>query len=109
MKQGSAQPRPTSPPQRIALADLLLTRSLLEETLHGKGAFGRAAARHHTHKPAVGDALRRVERVLGYRLLEGSSRRTSTATPAGAVFASRAAPLIDAWERLVGETYDPTG
>src|SRR3954451_9889889 len=59
------------------------------EELH----FGRAAARLHLAQPALSQQVRRLEAIVGCRLLERTSRSVAL-TPAGAAFLERARPLL---------------
>ncbi|WP_055546611.1 LysR family transcriptional regulator [Streptomyces sp. NBRC 110028] len=75
--------------------DRLETRELeyfltIAEELH----FGRAAARLVIAQPALSKAIRRLERRLGVRLLERSSRRVSL-TPAGEVLFREGRQALD--------------
>lgn len=59
------------------------------ETLH----FGHAAERLHLAQPAVSRTVRQLERELGVRLLERTTRSVSL-TPAGEEYAGRARALL---------------
>lgn len=66
--------------------------------------FGRAAARAHLSQPGLTQAVARLERRLGARLFERTSRRVAL-TPAGAALVPRAQRLVEdaelAAERVV--------
>ncbi|MBY0398589.1 MAG: LysR family transcriptional regulator, partial [Thermoleophilia bacterium] len=68
----------------MELRELELFVAVAEE-LH----FGRAAARAHLSQPALTQAIARLERRLGARLLERTTRRVSL-TPAGSALLGRA-------------------
>ncbi|MEC3994455.1 LysR family transcriptional regulator [Actinacidiphila sp. DG2A-62] len=79
-----------------AAGGLLETRELayfvaVAQELH----FGRAAERLGVAQPALSRAVQRVERRLGVRLLERTSRAVRL-TPAGAVFLAESGKALDA-------------
>ena len=67
----------------------------LAEELH----FGRAAQRHFISAQPFGQHVQRLEREVGARLFERSSRRV-TMTPAGARFVDRARDVLQQLDRL---------
>ncbi|MBF8194633.1 LysR family transcriptional regulator [Nonomuraea sp. K274] len=67
----------------------------LAEELH----FGRAAERHHISQQPFGQYIRRLEREVGTRLFERTSRRV-TVTPAGARLVAEARLLLEAVDQL---------
>src|ERR671933_2287066 len=71
---------------------------VLAEELH----FGRAAARLHLAQPALSQQVRRLEAIVGSRLLERTSRSVAL-TPAGAAFLERARRLLAAAAESVDE------
>ena len=73
----------------MELRELELFVTVAEE-LH----FGRAAERAHLSQPALTQAIARLERRLGARLLERTTRRVSL-TPAGGALLGRARGLLD--------------
>lgn len=64
------------------------------ETLH----FGQAAERLHLAQPALSRSIRQLERELGTKLLERTTRSVSL-TPAGEVYAERAEAILWRLER----------
>jgi DNA-binding transcriptional LysR family regulator len=69
----------------------------LAEELH----FGRAAGRHFISAQPFGQAVGRLERELGYRLFERTSRRVAL-TPAGERFVRTARDVLAGVEVLAG-------
>ncbi|RNM13917.1 LysR family transcriptional regulator [Nocardioides pocheonensis] len=67
----------------------------LAEELH----FGRAAGRHFISAQPFGQQVQRLERELGVRLFERTSRRVSL-TPAGARFVDRARMILAELDQL---------
>jgi DNA-binding transcriptional LysR family regulator len=67
----------------------------LAEELH----FGRAASRHFISAQPFGQHVQRLERELGVRLFERTSRRVSL-TPAGARFVERARAVLGELDQL---------
>ncbi|WP_345466273.1 LysR family transcriptional regulator [Actinoallomurus oryzae] len=67
----------------------------LAEELH----FGRAAQRHYISAQPFGRHIRNLERELGVRLFERTSRRV-TVTPAGARFLAQARAIVNAVDAL---------
>ena len=67
----------------------------LAEELH----FGRAAQRHFISAQPFGQYVQRLEREVGARLFERSSRRV-TVTPAGARFVDGARDVLQHLDRL---------
>ena len=67
----------------------------LAEELH----FGRAAGRHFISAQPFGQQVQRLERELGVRLFERTSRRVSL-TPAGARFVERARAILAELDEL---------
>ncbi|MFF3319228.1 LysR family transcriptional regulator [Streptomyces sp. NPDC003035] len=61
--------------------------------------FGRAAERLHMAQPSLSQRIQRLERELGVRLLDRSSRGT-TLTPAGRLVLTEAEHLLTAADRL---------
>jgi DNA-binding transcriptional LysR family regulator len=78
--------------------DLRLLRAFLTvaEELH----FGRAAERLHVAQPALSQQIQRLERQLGLRLLERTSRAVAL-TPAGETFLDEARRTVAAADRAV--------
>jgi DNA-binding transcriptional LysR family regulator len=78
--------------------DLRLLRAFLTvaEELH----FGRAAARLHIAQPALSQQIQRLERQLGLRLLDRTSRAVAL-TPAGETFLAEARSTVAAADRAV--------
>jgi DNA-binding transcriptional LysR family regulator len=68
----------------------------LTEDLH----FGRAAARSHIAQPALSQQIRSLERELGLKLVERTSRGV-VLTDAGALFAEEAAAVIARFDTAV--------
>jgi DNA-binding transcriptional LysR family regulator len=81
---------------RVDLRALRYAVTLAEE-LH----FGRAARRHYISAQPFGQVVGRLERELGYRLFERTSRRV-TPTEAGERFVARVRTI------LAGSTASPT-
>ncbi|MBF8194529.1 LysR family transcriptional regulator [Nonomuraea sp. K274] len=67
----------------------------LAEELH----FGRAAERNHISQQPFGQYIRRLEREVGTRLFERTSRRVAV-TPEGARFVAEARLLLEAVDQL---------
>lgn len=59
----------------------------------GEQHFGRAAAQVHITQPALSQQIRALERELGVRLLDRTTRRVEL-TPAGAAYLARATALL---------------
>lgn len=72
----------------------------LAEELH----FGRTANRLGLSQPTVSEALQLLERRVGVRLFERTSRRVQL-TPAGASLRQRLAPALDTLDRVLAETH----
>jgi DNA-binding transcriptional LysR family regulator len=84
----------------VELRELRIFLALAEE-LH----FGRTADRLRVSQPAVSEAIRLLERRLGTRLFERTSRRVQL-TPAGAELHRKLVPVFDGMERALAETHD---
>ncbi|MFD9960681.1 LysR substrate-binding domain-containing protein [Amycolatopsis sp. NPDC058986] len=80
-----------------------LTTRLLEQfvVLAEEEHFGRAAERLSMSQPPLSQAIQRLERALGVRLLERSTRAVRL-TAAGAAFARDARHLLEAQQAAVG-------
>jgi DNA-binding transcriptional LysR family regulator len=78
--------------------ELRLLRAFLTvaEELH----FGRAAERLHVAQPALSQQIQRLERQLGVRLLDRTSRAVAL-TPAGATFLAEARSTVASADRAV--------
>lgn len=72
------------------------------------GSFTRAAQRCHVVQSALSHQIARLERELGARLFERTSRRVRL-TPAGAAFLPAARQCLDAAERAVAEVAAAVG
>jgi hypothetical protein len=72
----------------------------LAEELH----FGRAAQRHYIGAQPFGRRIHELERELGVRLFERTSRRV-TVTPAGARIVAEARAIVDAADALTGSRH----
>ena len=72
------------------------------------GSFTRAAARCHVVQSALSHQIARLEKELGTRLFDRTSRRVRL-TPAGAAFLPAARQCLDAAERAVAEVAAATG
>lgn len=85
------------------LGDMDLTTRLLEQfvVLAEEEHFGRAAERLSMSQPPLSQAIQRLERGLGVRLLERSTRAVRL-TAAGAAFARDARHLLEAQQAAVG-------
>lgn len=64
--------------------------------------FGRAAARLHIAQPALSQQLKVLEREVGSRLLERSSRRVELTAP-GRLLQSRARQIVDGADRTLAD------
>jgi DNA-binding transcriptional LysR family regulator len=84
----------------VELRDLRIFLALAAE-LH----FGRAAERLAISQPSVSAAIRLLERRLGTRLFERTSRRVSL-TAAGAELQIRLAPVVESLDRTLADTRD---
>lgn len=84
----------------IELRDLRIFLALADE-LH----FGRTAVRLGISQSAVSEATRLLERRLGVRLFDRTSRRVAL-TPAGKDLRSRLAPVCEALERVLIDARD---
>jgi DNA-binding transcriptional LysR family regulator len=84
----------------IELRDLRIFLALADE-LH----FGRTAARLGISQSAVSEATRLLERRLGVRLFDRTSRRVAL-TPAGKDLLARLAPVCEALERVLVDARD---
>lgn len=82
----------------IELRELRIFLALADE-LH----FGRTAYRLGVSQPAVSDAIRLLERRLGARLFERTSRRVQL-TPAGAQLREKLSPIFEGLQRALAET-----
>jgi DNA-binding transcriptional LysR family regulator len=67
----------------------LAALATVADTLH----FGRAAARLHVAQPALSRTIQQLEKLVGVRLLERTTRSVSL-TPAGAELAERATAIL---------------
>ncbi|MEV3861626.1 LysR substrate-binding domain-containing protein [Streptomyces sp. NPDC050095] len=76
-----------------------LTPRLLEQfiALADEKHYGRAAEQLTMSQPSLSQAIQRLERIVGVRLLDRGSRSVEL-TPAGAAFAADARSLLDAQE-----------
>ncbi|MHB1929702.1 MAG: LysR family transcriptional regulator [Acidimicrobiales bacterium] len=83
----------------VELRELRIFLALADE-LH----FGRTAELLGLSQPAVSDAIRFLERRLGTRLFDRTSRRVALTT-AGVDFRERLMPVFDDLGRVLGETY----
>jgi DNA-binding transcriptional LysR family regulator len=84
----------------VELRELRIFLALADE-LH----FGQTAGRLGVSQPTVSEAIRLLERRLGTRLFDRTSRRV-TLTPAGAELRQRLAPILDHLDRALGDTRD---
>jgi DNA-binding transcriptional LysR family regulator len=82
----------------VELRELRIFLALADE-LH----FGRTAERLGISQPSVSEAIRLLERRLGARLFERTSRSVRL-TPAGAGLRQRLAPLLETLDRTLTET-----
>src|SRR5580693_1481166 len=71
--------------------------------LTGELHFGRTADRLGISQPGVSEAIRNLERRLGVRLFDRTSRRVRL-TPAGEELKRKLAPALAALERTLAET-----
>jgi len=85
--------------EEVAAVELRTLRYVvtLSEELH----FGRAASRHFISAQPFGQAVGRLERELGYRLFERTSRRVAL-TPAGERFVHTARDVLAGVDELAG-------
>jgi DNA-binding transcriptional LysR family regulator len=83
----------------IELRELRIFLALADE-LH----FRRTAERLGVSQPSVSEAISLLERRLGTRLFERTSRRVQL-TPAGAELRERLAPALEMLGRALGDTY----
>jgi DNA-binding transcriptional LysR family regulator len=74
---------------------------VLAEELH----FGRTAQRLGVSQPAVSEAIQLLERRVGTRLFDRTSRRVGL-TPAGFELRLRLAPILDSLDRALADTRD---
>src|SRR5512138_3561486 len=84
----------------VELRELRAFLAVAEE-LH----FGRAAERLGISQPSVSEAIRLLERRIGTRLFERTSRRV-TLTPDGAELRLKLAPIVESLDRTLGEARD---
>lgn len=84
----------------VELRELRIFLTLAEE-LH----FGRTAERLGISQPSVSEAIRLLERRIGTRLFERTSRRV-TLTPDGAELRLKLAPIVESLDRTLGEARD---
>jgi DNA-binding transcriptional LysR family regulator len=84
----------------VELRELRIFLALADE-LH----FGRTADRLGVSQPAVSEAIRLLERRLGTKLFERSSRRVQL-THAGAELRGKLAPIVEGLERTLTETHE---
>lgn len=74
----------------------------LSEELH----FGRAAQRHYISPQPFGQHIKQLERELGFRLFERTSRRVSL-TKRGELFVLKAAEALERFDELAAESGAP--
>jgi len=84
----------------VELRDLRILLTLADE-LH----FGRAAERLGISQPSVSETIRLLERRIGTRLFERTSRSVRL-TPAGAGLRQRLNPAVEMLDRALAETHD---
>jgi DNA-binding transcriptional LysR family regulator len=84
----------------VELRELRIFLALAEE-LH----FRRTAERLGLSQPTVSEAIRVLERRVGARLFERTSRKVIL-TPAGAELQQKLAPTVQSIDRILGETRD---
>jgi DNA-binding transcriptional LysR family regulator len=84
----------------VELRELRAFLAVAEE-LH----FGRAAERLGISQPSVSEAIRLLERRIGTRLFERTSRRV-TLTPDGAELRLKLAPIVESLDRTLSVAHD---
>jgi len=89
---------PEAMPASIKLRHIQYFLAVFEE-LH----FGRAAERLHIARPALSEAIRKLEDTLGVQLFARTSRFVSP-TPAGMTLAKESRNVLSAFERALTET-----
>lgn len=87
-------------PGEIELRELRIFLTLADE-LH----FGRTAERLGVSQPVVSKAIRLLERRLGTKLFERTSRRVEL-SPAGAQLRSALVPVVESLSRALGDVRD---
>lgn len=85
------------------MMDLTLRDLTYVEMIAQERNITRAAARLHMAQPALSQSLRRIERRLGVRLFERTSRQL-TPTPAGQTLAAAARDILASVQHAVAQT-----
>jgi DNA-binding transcriptional LysR family regulator len=90
------------------LADVELRELRIFLTLADELHFGRTAERLGFSQSSVSEAIRLLERRIGVRLFERTSRRV-TLTPGGVELRRKVAPIVESLDRALGEARDSAG